>query len=112
MLSLSLLAWLTVFIALIALWWQSDKIKLRALSHVHQHCRHLNVQLLDQTMVLRGLWPIRSDSGELAMRRRYEFEFTSTGEMRHKGTLTMLGNTIAALDMEPHPMPESDEPPH
>ncbi len=108
MLSLSTLAWLTLVAALVALWWQSDRIKLHALQLVQRHCKQLNLQLLDQTMVLRGLWPSRNQQGELRLRRRYEFEFTSTGQTRHKGLLILIGDLVQSLELEPHPMPEDE----
>ena len=109
MLSLSLLFWLTLFVALAALWWQSDKVKSLALNHALLHCRKLNLQLLDQTMVLTGLKPVRNDSGSLSLRRRYQFEFTVNGETRHKGTMELLGNTVRSVALEPHLLPEQDQ---
>ena len=108
MLSLSVLAWSTAIFALVALWWQSDKIKLRALQHVHQHCRQLKLQLLDQTMVLRGLWPVRDSLGSLRLRRRYEFEFSVTGEKRYHGTVILIGHTISSIDLDPHTLPQQE----
>ena len=60
-------------------------------------------------MVLRGLWPGRDQHGNLAWRRRYEFEFTSTGETRHRGLLILIGSSVRSLELEPHPMPEQDQ---
>ncbi|MCY4356738.1 MAG: DUF3301 domain-containing protein [Gammaproteobacteria bacterium] len=104
--SLLTLASLTLLAALIALWWQSDQVKRRALQLVRQRCSQLNLQLLDQTMVLRGLWPGRDSQGVLRMRRRYEFEFTSTGQTRHTGLLVLVGAIVQSLELEPHPIPE------
>ena len=107
--SLTALAWITAMSAIVALWWQSDKVKLRTLQQVHQHCRQLNLQLLDQTMVLKGLWPSRDNSGSIRLRRRYEFEFSVTGEKRYKGTVIAMGSNIFSLDLEPHALPEQDQ---
>lgn len=112
MLSLSALAWITVVVAIVALWWQSDKIKLRALQLVHQHCRQLGLQLLDQTMVLKGLWPARDDAGVLRLRRRYEFEFSVSGEKRYKGIIVLLGNVVSSVELEPHTLPNIEPPLH
>jgi len=109
MLSLTALAWVTAISALVALWWQSDKVKLRTLQQVHQHCRQLNLQLLDQTMVLKGLWPARDQAGSLRMRRRYEFEFSVSGEKRYNGTVITMGNSIFSLDLEPHTLPTQEQ---
>lgn len=112
MLSLSLLFWLTLFVAIAALWWQSDKVKSLALNHALLHCRKLNLQFLDQTMVLTGLHPVRNEAGRLSLRRRYQFEFTVNGETRHKGTMELFGNVIRSIQLEPHVLPEQDQLPH
>lgn len=109
MLSLSLLFWLTLFAGIIVLWWQSDKVKALAMQQVQHHCRQLGLQLLDQTMVLRGIWPARNKDGNLALRRHYQFEFTVTGETRHKGSLKLLGTAVQSLQLEPHPLPDDEQ---
>jgi hypothetical protein len=109
MLSFSWLFWILVAIAFVSFWWQSDKIKAQALAYVHRYCQDTGLQLLDQTMVLRGVWPIRGESGSLVLRRRYNFEFTSTGEARYQGILTMFGSTIKSLDLEAHIFPNDND---
>ncbi len=108
MLSLSLLFWLTFFAAIVALWWQSDKVKSQALNHALLHCRRLNLQFLDQTMVLSGIKPARNDHGRLVLRRLYQFEFTVNGETRHKGSMELLGNAVQSIQLEPHVLPEQE----
>lgn len=109
MLTLSLLFWATLAAALISFWWQSDKIKSVALRVVTEHCKNQGLQLLDQTMVLYGLWPIRSETGSLVLRRRYAFEFTSTGQERYKGTVELQGRQLSHFALAPHILPnESD----
>lgn len=109
--SLLLLFWITVAAALISFWWQSDKIKSYAIDHIVRYCKERNVQLLDQTIVLRGLWPIRNDFGSLDLRRRYHFEFTSTGEVRSKGAIELIGRHINNLELEAHLLPNDKEEP-
>lgn len=108
MLSLSLLFWLTLSGAVIVLWWQSDKVKAQAMRHVQLHCRQLGLQLLDQTMVLKGLWPARGKEGNLALRRRYQFEFSVSGATRHKGTVELIATSVQSLQLEPHPLPDNE----
>ena len=78
------------------------------MGHILKYCKERNLQLLDQTMVLKGLWPIRSVEGALMLRRRYHFEFTSTGEMRSQGAIELIGRHINKLDIEAHLLPEND----
>ena len=63
-------------------------------------------------MVLRGLWPIRSKEGSIQLRRRYHFEFTSTGEVRNKGIIELAGRKIQDLKIEAHIMPNEQERAH
>ena len=109
MLALSSLAWLTLFAALLGFWWQSDRVKALAMSRVYQYCRAQNLQLLDQTMVLKGISLRRNPAGSISIQRRYEFEFTSTGEMRHLGKVVLLGNQIENLEVDAYIIPESDQ---
>jgi hypothetical protein len=109
MLTLSLLFWATIAAALISFWWQSDKIKSVALKVVAQHCKNQGLQLLDQTMVLSGLWPIRVESGSLVLRRRYAFEFTSTGQERYRGSIELQGRQLNHFELAPHILPSDSD---
>lgn len=104
--SLSVLFWTVVVGALICFWWQSDQIKHIALAHVYRYCKARNLQLLDQVMVLKGVWPARNDQGSLTLRRRYSFEFTSTGQARYQGEVELFGNRLQKLELEAHIAPE------
>jgi hypothetical protein len=111
MLSLALLFWITIAIALVSFWWHSDRIKALALAHVYRYCKDTGLQLLDQTMVLRGVWPVRNESGLLVMRRKYNFEFTSTGESRYEGLIVMCGLKVLSLELEAHLYPLDNDSP-
>ena len=105
MLNLAVLFWLGFFAAVASFWWQSDLVKNKALKIASNHCRKLSVQLLDQTMVIKGIWPVRNESGSLQLRRRYNSEFSSTGEQRYHGVLTMSGKILQQVELEPHVIP-------
>ena len=102
--SLDVLALLTLLAAIAGFWWQSDKVKRLALNIVLQRCRAESLQLLDQTLVLRGVWPVRNREGNLVLQRRYSFEFTSTGEARHKGEAVLQGLRLIKLHLDPYIM--------
>ena len=102
MLSLTVIIWLTGIAALAGFWWQSDAVKHYAMDLVSQHCREQGIQLLDQSMVIQGLWPVRNMAGSLQLRRRYVFEFTSTGEERYRGVITLVGRQKTQLELEPY----------
>lgn len=109
MLTLSSIFWTSLVVALISFWWQGDMIKGIALKHLHEHFRQQDLQLLDQTIVLKSLWPRRSDFGSLQLRRRYGFEFTSTGEERYHGMIELSGRRLQRIELEPHIMPDTHD---
>lgn len=106
--SLSLLFWATVVAGVISFWWRSDKIKHDALAHVLRYCKNQNLQLLDQTLVLRGVWLVRDQKDSLIFRRRYSFEFTSTGEVRYQGRVVLYGAILHRMDLEAYIIPDDD----
>lgn len=107
--SLSVIFWITVVAALISFWWQSDQVKHIALAHVYRYCKAQNLQLLDQVMVLRGVWPARDELGSLKLRRRYSFEFTSTGQARYTGRVELFGNRLQNMELEAHIVPDEED---
>lgn len=76
------------------------------MAQVHRLCQEQKLQLLDQTMVLKGVWPVRNDEGSLTLRRRYHFEFTSTGELRSQGKVEFHGMRLHKLHLDPYTLPE------
>ena len=60
-------------------------------------------------MVLKGVWPMRDEQGSLKIRRRYGFEFTSTGEARYQGTIILLGQLQKSLEFEAHILPRDED---
>ena len=89
-------------------WWQSGHFKGRARNIASAHCKQLDLQLLDQSMVITGYWPAKNANGNLVMRRRYEFECTSTGKRRYQGTLVLLGHQPSSIELEAYILPDSD----
>lgn len=86
-------------------WWQSGLFKGRARELAMEHCRQLELQLLDQSMVITGFWPIRNSSGNLVFRRTYQFEFSSTGDRRYRGKLILQGMALKSIDLEAYKIP-------
>lgn len=100
------LLWLLVISFCCYYWWLSKGIKERALVAVRRHCDKLNLQLLDQSIALRGLWLKRGSDGKVHFWRSYNFDFSSQGDDRYKGRVTLLGNRIEGFDLEPHRIDE------
>ena len=108
MFSLTSLALLSVAGAVALYWWQSGDYKGRARDLATRHCAGLGLQLLDQSMVITGLWPTRGADGRLGFRRRYQFEFTSTGARRYQGRLTLIGKRLGGIELEAYQLPGSE----
>lgn len=102
MIELSDLFWLLALGAIAAYWWHAHAVRETALQITRRRCRELGVQLLDETVALRGLWLRRGDDGVLHWWRSYLFEFTATGDDRYPGSVEMLGRRAIALELAPH----------
>lgn len=94
---------LILVVAVVVYWcWRAYAVKEMVLRIVRKHCKEMDVQLLDDTVVLRGLWLKRDGDNSLRVRRSYEFEFTSTGDERYHGSAVVLGLRLEAIQLEPH----------
>jgi hypothetical protein len=100
------LIWLILAGSLLLYWWHSGSYKGRARALVLAHCQPLDLQLLDQSMVIQGVWPIRNTRGGLALRRKYQFEFTSTGEQRYQGLVVLQGMHLQSIQTEVYKVAE------
>lgn len=96
------IALLLLFTTGVYWWWRAQAVKEVALRVAREHCRSLDVQLLDESVVLRGFWLKRDTGGTLCVRRSYVFEFTSTGDDRYHGCVVMLSMTMETIQLEPH----------
>jgi hypothetical protein len=108
MFTLDNLILLLVVGVLFVYWWNSGRYKGRARSLAIDHCQQFGLQLLDQSMVIRGIWPERTPNGNLALRRSYAFEFSSTGEQRYQGLLVLQGMNLKSIELEAYKLPDSD----
>ncbi len=102
------LLWLVIAGLLFYYWWYSGKFKGRALALALDHCRQLNLQLLDHSMVIRGIWLERNTGANPALRRTYQFEFTSTGEQRYQGQIILVGTKLKSIEFEAYRLPGPD----
>ncbi len=102
MIELSDLFWLFAMSLVGCYWWHSKGVKERALVIVRRHCDKLNLQLLDQSIALRGLWFKRGDDGKLHFWRSYTFDFSSQGDDRYQGRIVFIGQRSVSIDLAPH----------
>jgi hypothetical protein len=83
-------------------WWKSLAVKQLAYRAALRRCDELGLQLLDQSIMLRGIRFKRGSGGRLLVMRRYIFEFSSTGGERYRGEVWLLGATLERVELEPH----------
>lgn len=83
--------------------WHAHGVRERALAAVQQHCKKMDVELLDANVAFRRLGLIRDARGQRRLARRYGFEFTVTGEQRHQGSILMFGSRPGPIEMDAHP---------
>lgn len=90
-------------------WWQAQGVRETALRATRLHCRREGLQLLDDTVALRGFWFKRDGKGRWHIWRGYQFEFTATGEERYQGRTITLGKEVERIVLPPHRFePERD----
>jgi hypothetical protein len=89
-------------------WWQSGLFKGRARELAAANCRQLGLQLLDQSMVITAIRPVRDSSGRIEFRRTYQFEFSSTGDRRYQGQLVMQAMRLESIELEAYKLPDAD----
>ncbi|MEH6470027.1 MAG: DUF3301 domain-containing protein [Halopseudomonas sp.] len=87
------------------IWWHGRGLKDSAFRVVKRYCDEQDLQLLDEGLVLNKVRIGRGETGMLCLRRRYRFEFSTTGDERYVGTIDVLGTRIQSIKLDPHRMP-------
>ena len=90
--------------------WHNHGLRERALERVKQHCKKLDIELLDENVALKRIGFIADAKGQKRLARVYNFEFTVTGDQRHTGTITQFGAQSAKIDLPPYPVKTEDQP--
>jgi hypothetical protein len=87
-------------------WFVLDSLRARerAVAHGRRACERGEVLFLDDTVQCVRTRFGRDEDGRFAVRRRYLFEFSETGNNRRKGVIVMLGPQLESLEMEPYGM--------
>lgn len=83
-------------------WFWSDSLKARErmLETCARLCRDLRLQFLDETVTLAHIRLGRSDAGWPQFIRRYQFEFSGTGQDRWQGRATLAGQHVVAVQFD------------
>ena len=81
------------------LWFDSLKAREAAIRAAGEVCAAEGLMLLDYTVAISGLKPVRDEGGRLTLQRAYEFEYTDTGNNRLKGSLVLLGHRLVIFNV-------------
>jgi len=109
MFALENLIWLLIAGILLVYFWHSGRFTGRARALAIDYCQQFGLQLLDHSVVIKGVWPERTEAGNLTLRRRYQFEFSSTGSQRYRGVLVLLGMNLKSIELETYELPGQDQ---
>ncbi|MFZ1343001.1 DUF3301 domain-containing protein [Thiothrix eikelboomii] len=87
-------------LALAWFWQDSLKSRERAIRAAAIACREIGAQLLDQTVALKKIKFARAESGQVNLRRIYEFEFSLAGYERLQGRAYVLGQKLEQVQLD------------
>lgn len=105
----SLAVWL-LLITCIWLFWQHLNISHSAYKAARQRTEDVGVVLLDQSVILRKIALQRSAHSLFALQRRYDFEFSSIGDVRYPGYVVFAGKRLQEIHLAAFRTPEQFEP--
>lgn len=82
-------------------WYWMDSLKTReiALAAARAACARVGHQFLDDTVATERTRLARNDAGQTCLRRVYRFEYSDTGDNRHRGAVIMLGRSIDVVQI-------------
>jgi hypothetical protein len=92
-----------VFVALLGAlaWFWLDSLKVReaAIHAARAACDAESLMLLDDTVAIAGLKPVRDEDGHVKLQRAYDFEYSDTGDNRCTGSVVLLGRRVVLLNV-------------
>lgn len=75
-------------------WYSSVRTREIAVLGVKMRCESRGLLLLDQTVSLSKIRLRRDPGGQMRFEREYQFEFSSNGDDRYGGRVTLYANRI------------------
>jgi len=88
---------LAVVALIVWLVWDSLRAREAAVAASRSACEAESFQFLDDTVAIESIRPARDSNGQLRLRRVYGFEYSDTGDSRHKGSIVMNGAEVMML---------------
>lgn len=102
MFELSDVVLISLFIVFYLYWSSAQRVKEIAFQGTRSYCQKMEIQMLDGYVALNKLRLKRDGRGKIRVWRSFDFEFTSTGEERYNGQITLLGQRILSIQLDPH----------
>lgn len=99
--SISLLFLFPALAVLAAVWAHHANLSRYAAALARQHLHNQDLQFLDQSAVLCRLRPVRDPRQGWCWQRRYRFEFSSQGDRRYQGWITLNGRRLSGIELQP-----------
>jgi len=85
--------------ALAWLWYDSLRAREAAVRAARAACAAEGLMLLDDTVAISNLKPVRDDDGRLTLQRAYGFEYSDTGNNRLQGSVVLRGHRVILLNV-------------
>ena len=95
-----------LIVSLIWYWLNSISAYEVAYKEAKAACQRLELQFLDDTLDVIKLRLCRHQHGYMQICRVYEFEFTSDGNSRYKGYVSLSGKKYEHIDMDAYKIEE------
>ncbi len=86
--------------------WDNLRAREAAIAASRGLCKAEGLQLLDDTVAMQSLRPARDNGGRLRLKRIYVFEYSDTGNDRHQGSVTLIGDSVITFFVGPRPVAE------
>ena len=80
--------------------WRHHSVRSRAYDAALRHTRHHDVLLLDESIVLKRVSIVRSHRALFALKRHFQFEFSSLGDERYKGEVIFVGQRQTHIQLQ------------
>lgn len=85
--------------ALAWLWLDSLKARELAVRAARDACAADGLMLLDDTVAIAALKPVRNDAGHITLQRTYDFEYSDTGNNRLPGGIMLRGHRVIMVNV-------------
>lgn len=89
-----------LLLAAVWLWWSSAQCRETAATLARRACKQCSVQLLDETVSLSKLRLQRNSKGHISIARSYSFEFSTSGDNRRSGVISLLGHQLTSMHLD------------